>query len=153
MKLPDTVNDARIRAVMESYGPIVKIQLRRQEEGAIVEFQTVKDAFNVRQGVDVSILGPEARTGDVADLLGKKKGGAGSGGGMRPAPVSRPGQGRGGRRGGLGFKRGGFGGTPRSENAESGSANASVGGRSNADFRAMFEAGRSAEGKPPSGDD
>ncbi|RMZ17473.1 hypothetical protein D0862_00826 [Hortaea werneckii] len=153
MKLPDTVNDARIRAVMESYGPIVKIQLRRQEEGAIVEFQTVKDAFNVRQGVDVSSLGPEAKTGDVADLLGKKKGGAGFGGGMRPAPVSRPGQGRGGRRGGLGFKRGGFGGTSRSENIGSGGANASAGGRSNADFRAMFEAGRTAEGKPSSGDD
>lgn len=155
--LPDTVHDARIRAVMERYGPVVKIQLRRQEAGAIVEFRTVQDAFNVRQGVDVSSLGPEARTGDVADLLGKKKsagggGGGGAGGlGMRPAAVARPGQGRGGRRGGLGFKRGGgFGGGARSgeEKQEGNTSQGSGGARSNADFRAMFEAGRSSGAKP-----
>lgn len=151
--LPDTVNDARIRAAMEAYGPIVKMQLRRTDKGAIVEFSNVKDAFNVRQGVDCSALGPEVKTGDVADLLNKVKkrqaqdapGGA-PGVAMRPAVLSRPGQARGGRRGGLGFKRGGgFGGTRVNEeegNAEQAAPNGSGGAKSNADFRAIFEAGK-----------
>ncbi|KAF2215866.1 hypothetical protein CERZMDRAFT_81956 [Cercospora zeae-maydis SCOH1-5] len=70
--LPDTVNDARIRAAMERFGPITKIQLRREKQGAIVEFKDIKDAFRVRTGVDVSALGAEASTGDVGDLLVKQ---------------------------------------------------------------------------------
>lgn len=128
--IPDTVNDARIRAAMERYGPITKIQMRREIRGAIVEFVDVKAAFNVRQGVDVSALGEGVRTGDVGDLLQRKKnkaaysgkggkggsdasvnGGAGDAG-MKGNPLafmpssvahrSTP-----SRRGGLGFKRGG----------------------------------------------
>ncbi|KAK5120623.1 hypothetical protein LTR85_005981 [Meristemomyces frigidus] len=156
--LPDTVNDARIRAAMEAYGPIVKIQLRRTDKGAIVEFSNINDAFNVRQGVDCSALGPDVKTGDVSDLLNKinkRQAQAAPGGapgvGMRPTNVSRPGQ-RGGRRGGLGFKRGGgFGGTRANEgeegNAEQAAPNGSGGGKSNADFRAIFEAGKT-ESKP-----
>ncbi|PNS18104.1 hypothetical protein CAC42_4063 [Sphaceloma murrayae] len=58
---------------------------------------------------------------------------------FKPAMVSRPGQGkRGGRRGGLGFQRGGFGAQGRNEEkaAESGER------KSNADFRDMFLAGK-----------
>jgi len=166
--LPDTVNDARIRAAMEQFGPIVKIQLRRQDHGAIVEFAQVQDAFNVRQGVDCSGLGEEVKTGDVADLLSKvrrRQGGDGGGGGggglsssasgpaapgfshtaMRPTSVARPGQRGGGRRGGLGFKRGGLGssaargvggGTVEGDGVGVGGGG---GGKSNADFRAMLE--------------
>ncbi|KAK3679068.1 Splicing factor [Recurvomyces mirabilis] len=148
-ELPDTVNDARIQAAMEAYGPIVKMQLRRQLGGAIVEFANVSDAFNVRQGVDVSSLGEKVRTGDVGDLLskGKKKQDAGAGGAstsLRPATFSRPGQ-RGGRRGGLGFKRGGgfggMGGPPAAATSSSEAANGVGAGaaKSNNDFRAMLE--------------
>lgn len=147
--LPDTVNDARIRTAMEKYGPIVKIQLRRQDNGAIVEFQNVKDAFNVRQGVDVTALGPEVKTGDVADLLNKVKKrqadaaaapSTESSTAFRPASVSRPGQKGASRRGGLGFKRGGgaAGGQASAERGAAATANGG-GGRSNADFRAMLE--------------
>lgn len=157
LNLPDTVNDARILAAMETYGQVVKIQLRREQEGAIVEFQTLRDAFNVRQGVDVSTLGPEAKTGDVEELLAKKRqGGAGAGGagmgmgGLRPAVVSRPGQNRGGRRGGLGFKR--AAGAAKEEKSGGASGSGSGGGsgagagagKSNSDFRAMLEARPSA---------
>ncbi|KAK5133507.1 hypothetical protein LTR08_007644 [Meristemomyces frigidus] len=146
--LPDTVNDARIRAAMETYGPIVKMQLRRGDHGAVVEFTNVKDAFNVRQGVDCSALGPEVKTGEVADLLrkGKKKPAQAAPAGplaigMRPPNVSRPGQ-RAGRRGGLGFKRGGVPTSTGEGEAEKTAPKEAAGGRSNADFRAMFEAGR-----------
>lgn len=138
--LPDTVNDARIRAEMEKFGPLVKIQMRRQDSGAIVEFQNGQDAFKVRQGVDCSALGPDVKTGDVGDLLAKVKkrqaetptSSSGAGSILAPHSIARPGQ-RGGRRGGLGFKRGGGFGVGATKSAEEGN------GKSNADFRVMFE--------------
>lgn len=142
--LPDTVNDARIRAAMEEHGPLVKIQMRRQDQGAIVEFENVKDAFHVRQGVDCSALGPDVITGDVADLLARvKKRQESQGGseavGMKPTTISRPAQ-RGGRRGGLGFKRGGaFGAGRGGDGALKETAGAA---KSNADFRSMFAKGK-----------
>ena len=151
--LPDTVNDARVRAAMEEHGALVKIQMRRQDNGAIVEFANINDSFHVRQGVDCSSLGPEVRTGDVADLLAKvkKRQGDGEFGGvgsttMRPPTVSRPGQ-RGGRRGGLGYRRGGgFGvgssGSNEGSGANAGNAKGAGGAKSNADFRTMFEKGK-----------
>jgi RNA recognition motif-containing protein len=155
LNLPDTVNDVRIRSEMEKHGTIIKIQLRREQDAAIVEFADIKVAFNVRGGVDCSALGEKVRTGDVAEIFAKgKKTQDGTAppstgfGGLRPAPVSRPGQQRGGRRGGLGFKRGGFGGVggstaakPDASNTESG-ANGAGAARSNADFKAMFEKSR-----------
>jgi RNA recognition motif-containing protein len=159
LNLPDTVNDTRIRSEMEKHGSIIKIQLRREQDAAIVEFADIKVAFKVRAGVNCSALGEKVRTGDVAEIFakGKKKTTDGSAtpapspatgfGGLRPAAVSRPGQQRGGRRGGLGFKRGGFGGVgattaksdaaPAENNADSASS-----ARSNADFKAMFEKSR-----------
>lgn len=154
--VPDTVNDARIRTTLEKYGPIVKIQLRRDKAGAIVEYENVKDAFNVHQGVDVTSLGPEAKTGDVGDLLalGKVKKQPATANGSSDAPTrnaslafvpSAASRGRGGgqrggvggRRGGLGFKRGG-GAPPTAPPAPSGGG----GTKSNSDFRSMLEASK-----------
>jgi len=159
--LPDTVNDARIRSEMEKHGQIVKIQLRRDRNAAIVEFADMKVAFNVRAGVDVSALGEDVRTGEVAEIFAKVKktqDGAPTPavgfGGMRPATVARPGQQRGGRRGGLGYKRGGFGGVgtaakssgaPVADGETNGSA---APARSNADFKAMFEKSREQAAEP-----
>jgi RNA recognition motif-containing protein len=158
LNLPDTVNDTRIRSEMEKHGSIIKIQLRREQDAAIVEFADIKVAFNVRGGVNCSALGEKVRTGDVAEIFAKgKKAQDGAApaapttgfGGLRPAAVSRPGQQRGGRRGGLGFKRGGFGGVGATT-AESDSASAenktdgagAGSARSNADFKVMFEKSR-----------
>jgi hypothetical protein len=165
--LPDTVNDARIQAAMEKFGPVVKIQLRREKNGAIVEFENVNHAFHVRQGVDLHSLGAEVTSGDVGDLLAKPKkkkadgpaasssngsgGASGNGGSLAfvPPAAARAGQGRGGRRGGLGSKRGGgvFGGGTGANrtavaNAEGAPAAAAGGKKSNADFRSMLEASK-----------
>ncbi|KAM3425151.1 hypothetical protein BST61_g7110 [Cercospora zeina] len=155
--LPDTVNDARIRTAMERFGPITKIQLRREKQGAIVEYKDIKDAFRVRTGVDISTLGAEASTGDVGDLLAKqsrKKNGDLRGIGADstasankpafiPPQATRPGGGaRGGRRGGLGFKRAGFSsGTARSD-ATVNPEDTGTAKKSNDDFRAMLEASK-----------
>jgi len=163
INLPDTVNDARIRSEMEKHGQIVKIQLRRDRNAAIVEFADMKAAFSVRAGVDVSALGEGVKTGEVAEIFAKvKKNQDGPAvpavgfGGMRPAAVARPGQQRGGRRGGLGYKRGGFGGVGTAAKTSSGGAPAADGetngsaapARSNADFKAMFEKSREQAEQP-----
>lgn len=154
--IPDTVNDARIRAAMEHYGPLTKIQLRREKGGAIVEFTDLSAANQVRLGVDVSSLGPEARTGEVSELLSsqrkKKNDPARNPSSASAAPsTSRPAfappqlgaRGRGGRRGGLGFKRGGYASAPAAAASSGSEAGASK--KNNADFKAIFAAGKGQE--------
>ncbi|SMR44104.1 unnamed protein product [Zymoseptoria tritici ST99CH_3D1] len=155
--LPDTVNDARITSAMEKFGPISKIQLRREKDGAIVEFVDSNHAFHVRQGVDLHSLGEGVTSGDVGDLLAIKKpkkaaaapGGAGGATSLAfvPPAAARAAAGRGGRRGGLGFKRGGaggFGGAAAGPKSDSVAAEGSTTGgkKSNADFRSMLEASK-----------
>jgi len=163
--LPDTVNNERIQAAMEKHGPLTKIQIRRQDGGAIVEFADVQDAFNVRQGVDCSVLGSEVKTGEVAELLAKvrkrqgdasnasKPGESKSGEGqtwanMAPPSIVRPSQ-RGGRRGGLGFKRGGALGLGAGRSEEVGGS----GARSNSDFRSMFVKAKETESEAKESED
>jgi hypothetical protein len=112
----------------------------------------MKAAFSVRAGVDVSALGEGVKTGEVAEIFAKVKKNqdapaAVGFGGMRPAAVARPGQQRGGRRGGLGYKRGGFGGVGTAKSSGGAPADGETNGsaapaRSNADFKAMFEKSR-----------
>ncbi|WPH01744.1 Hypothetical protein R9X50_00459600 [Acrodontium crateriforme] len=147
LNLPETVNDARIKAAMEKYGSIVKIQLRREDRGAIIEFTNVNDAFNVRQGVDVSSLGENVRSGDVSELLAKGKKGGSKPFGMHPASVARPSQQRGGRRGGLGSKRGGLGFSAVRKEVDGDHVmqnDAPAVKKSNDDFRQMLEKSRDA---------
>ncbi|KAI5258677.1 hypothetical protein E4T42_00615 [Aureobasidium subglaciale] len=159
LNLPDTVNDARIQSFLQTFGPLRKITVRRDKAGAMIEFVNLQDAAKVSMGVDCSPLGPEVRIGTVEQLLYKSKAKdpvepkpATS---FKPAqagisrPVQRGGQ---GRRGGLGFKRGGL-------SAGSGVAKSSEGGqdktmsgtdeteakvKSNDDFRALFNKGKEA---------
>lgn len=133
LNIPDTINDARIRALVEPYGPLVKIVLRPDHRGAIVEFKDVKDAGKAALGLDGHeiALGRPIGTGTVAEMLrqaaeikvdrittgggkgkqekeeGTKKGTMLQGAGPIKRPV-QPGARRGGR-GGLGVKRGGVG--------------------------------------------
>lgn len=125
LNVPDTVNNARVQSFLEQYGPIHKIVMRRDQEGALVEFVNLADAGKVGMGIDCSTLGTDTKVGTYAELNGRKPKAAKTGGAaamtaraaskpnstiMRPAQtgVSRPTQ-KVGRRGGLGFKRGGFG--------------------------------------------
>lgn len=169
--LPDTVNDARVIAVMERYGPLVKVQMRREKEGAILEYKDAKDAFNVKEGVDCSALGAEVASGEVYDLLKKtsKRGfGArgvsvasaavgGTAGGstagsmaMRPAIVQRPGQpgATRGRKRGLGFRRGGYGRAEAGGSEHADDRANGTGAKSNADFRNLFVQSKVSEEEP-----
>jgi squamous cell carcinoma antigen recognized by T-cells 3 len=132
MNIPDTINDARIRALVEPYAAIRKIQLRPDHQGAIVELVDVEGAgkaslalegYEIVPGRKISVgsvgemmkMKEEVRSDRIQVGVGKKdggsggaKGGSGSGSRLQPqVPVRRPGAGGlgggRGRRGGLGF--------------------------------------------------
>ena len=124
MNIPDTVNDARIRALVEERGAIVKLVLRPDYSGAIVEFAHAATAGRAALGLEGVEIEPghKLRTGSAKQLYeGKgdqnhqkqqqqqRPNTASSNNApknlMAPPPtVRRPVLGRGGaKRGGLGF--------------------------------------------------
>ena len=163
MNVPDTVNDSRIRAVAEKYGPIIRVTLRPDHQGAIIEYEDVASAGKAALGLVNHEIMPSRRlrTGGMTDLFsqkaevkmdrieigqGKKAPAVGF---IQPsAPVRRPGVG--GRRG-LGPKRGLGYAAPKSmsgSSAGAGEVNGKVDEKaapgtpkSNADFKAMFVSG------------
>lgn len=164
LDLPDTVNDARIQAFLENFGPLRKITVRRDKSGAMVEFVNLQDAGKVSMGIDCSPLGPNVRIGTVEDLLYRSKAKPASDQVAKPvtsfkpaqAGISRPARRSGqGRRGGLGFKRGGgFSASSNSGAAKSpegedkamtGTGETETKAKSNNDFRALFNKGKEAD--------
>ncbi|KAI9789094.1 MAG: Splicing factor [Peltula sp. TS41687] len=135
LNIPDTINSARIRSLMEPYGALVKIALRPDHQGATVEYANTNDAGKAALGIEGFEIAPgrRIRVGTVKELLGTKeevkpkRGVFGSGkdkekekekavvGGFASSGiVKRPALGAGGvRRGGLGRKRGFGGFVPR----------------------------------------
>ncbi|KAI1404226.1 hypothetical protein F4819DRAFT_148695 [Hypoxylon fuscum] len=162
MNVPDTVNDARVRAVAEKYGEITKVVLRPDHQGAIIEFAdaaTVGRAALALEGYEI-VPGRKLRTGRVKDLLkeksehredkivvGKSKGAAASknAGGSKgatfmppPQAVRRPALGKARPKHGLGFVT-----SKKEDNGDHKATNMNgTGGttkpKSNADFKAMF---------------
>lgn len=126
MGVPDTVNDARLRALVETHGHLTKLTLRPDHGGAILEFVDAANAGKAQLSLDgAEIEGRTLRTGSVATLFQEQgetrtdridlkpsatgpavKSSASKPGMMAPAStiVRRPalGGGRGGKRG-LGF--------------------------------------------------
>ncbi|GJP92434.1 pre-mRNA splicing factor [Aspergillus niger] len=127
MNVPDTVNDARIRALVEPYGKLIKIVLRPDHQGAIVEFADVHEAGKASLELEGQEITPgrKLHVGTVPEMLkqtaekkssnGPSQGTSGSSkakdkpSGLFPVakPIKRPPQpgARGGKRGGLGVKR------------------------------------------------
>ncbi|KIN06420.1 hypothetical protein OIDMADRAFT_112121 [Oidiodendron maius Zn] len=152
INVPDTINDARIRAIAEPFGSIVKLVLRPDHQGATIEYADAMSAGRASLALEnyEIVPGRRLRTGSVKDLYreqdeiktdriqvgqGKKQ----PGNYIRPtAPVRRPGA---GGRGGLGTKRG-LGYAAAKAAGPSGSSAESVAPKSNADFKAMFLSGR-----------
>ncbi|KAK2747959.1 Splicing factor [Myotisia sp. PD_48] len=71
MNIPDTVNDSRIRALAEPHGPLVKIVLRPDHKGAIVEFADVTDAGHAALALEGYEIDPgrTIRVGTVQEML------------------------------------------------------------------------------------
>ncbi|KAL8800412.1 MAG: hypothetical protein Q9182_005214 [Xanthomendoza sp. 2 TL-2023] len=156
LNVPDTVNDARIRELAERFGPLVKLALRPDHQGAVLEYKNVADAGKAALGLSATEIAPgrTLRVGEVNEMLKqqpqKKRDEPGShstritnpGAGLQSAmPIrrpERPGAKRGGR-GGLGSTRTNtkdkeankmeLNGEPKAEEA---------GPKNNADFKALF---------------
>ncbi|KAI1160735.1 putative pre-mRNA splicing factor [Nemania serpens] len=117
LNIPDTINDARIRALAEKYGSIVKLVLRPDHAGAIVEFADASATGRAALGLEGLEITPshKLQTGSVKKLFEQKSGRqqdtdtpkapkAPKAWMPPPRAVRRPVLGRGGaRRGGLGF--------------------------------------------------
>lgn len=166
MGLPDTVNDARVRALVEPLGAVVQLVLQPAHGGAKIEFADAATAGKAALQLDgVEFEGSTLRTGAVHELRRAKAehkadriaygstGKRAAAGDPRPAPdavrtglalapvsIRRP------RRGGSGPKRG-LGFAPRKaaaagESAPSENGAPTEGGKpapkTNADFKAMF---------------
>lgn len=164
LNVPDTVNDRRIRAIAEPYGTLVKVILRPDHQGAIVEYLHASDAGKASLGLEGFEISPGRgiHVGTVPEMLkqaadvkvdkiqvGKQKrvGVSATASTFHPSgPIARPAPP--GRRGGLGMKRRGgllggassgpSGAAEGSEDAH-GSSNGTVSGKSNDDFRALLE--------------
>ncbi|OKL63757.1 hypothetical protein UA08_00030 [Talaromyces atroroseus] len=149
MNIPDTVNDSRIRALAEPFGSLVKIVLRPDREGAIVEFADVKGAGKASLELDGCevVPGRPIRVGTANDVLRGNRAPVVpklSSGTLMPqvgGPIKRPtqpGARSGGRRGGLGFKRGGSAAADRIEASSEKTAEEKP-RKTNDDFRAMIQ--------------
>lgn len=162
MNVPDTVNVARIRAISEPYGDIVKLTLRPDHQGAIIEYADAATAGKAALGLENHEIaeGRRIRTGGLKELFAEKdevrndlnqntQGKKSTAAFITPAPPVRRPVGPGGR-GGLGQKKGlGFSATKagsevRADAADSitnGNGDANRKPKSNADFKAMFVSG------------
>ena len=170
MGLPDTVNDARVYALVEPLGTIVKLVLRPTHGGAKIEFADVATTGKAALKLDgMEFEGCKLRIGSLEELRrakperkddrllhgskGQKPKQVSESGPrhMMPPPIARqPGAQRGGpRRGGLGFvgARNPADGDDRSGKTD-GTPNGKPAPKSNADFKAMFLAsGEKKEGE------
>jgi len=161
MNIPDTVNDARIRALAETHGEIVKLVLKPDHQGAIIEYVDAASVGKAALALENYEIAPgrKLRTGGMKDLFADKPeiktDRIQTGQPKKPpaafiqpsAPIRRPGP---GGRGGLGIKRGlGYSAKPAAAASSLGAAKGeAVNGngdqkkpKNNADFKAMFVKG------------
>lgn len=165
LNVPDTVNDTRIRALAEPYGMLIKVILRPDHQGAIVEYKETSSAGKAALGLDNHEIAPGRflNIGSVEELLHQKaevkkdRIGAGASNDKSAtlnrfnvsAPIRRPNQpgARRGGKGGLGLKGAGVGlsGSRASTDGSGKEVNTSGVGddqhgkaKSNMDFKAMF---------------
>jgi squamous cell carcinoma antigen recognized by T-cells 3 len=68
--IPDTVNDARLRAVLDPLGTITKLTLYPAKGGALVEFAEVKDAGKAALGIEgLELEGSKLHVGTKEQLF------------------------------------------------------------------------------------
>ena len=150
LNIPDTINDARVQALCDSYGSIIKIILKPENGGALIEFEhssscdkakLALSGYEIASGIKVRIGKPwEVTKGPKRSGDGdQKKADTGGGKGLIPAAVRRPVFGAGGKTRGRGGRAGlGF---ARAAMEKSDVVEAEEGGKSQNDFRALLAGG------------
>ena len=74
LHIPDTVNEARVRALLEPYGPLKKLTMRLDHQGAIIEFADVATVGKAALGLEGAEIaeGRRITVGSVAELMKEK---------------------------------------------------------------------------------
>lgn len=160
LNLPDTINAARIRTLVEPHAALKKIILRPDHQGAILELEDAAGVGKVHMALEGTEAAPgrSMHVGTVKELLKSKEEikseGQQKGGEAKPKPkdnslkllqpLKRPGLGAAARGGAKGRGRGGFfkpaGASGKNPNgtAETAQEGGEKKGKSQADFRAMI---------------
>ncbi|KAK6087673.1 RNA-binding protein [Seiridium cupressi] len=136
--LPDTVNDARVRALVEERaGDIVKIVLRPDRGGAIVEFKEVAAVGKAMMTLNDYEITPNQKlqTGTVDELFKDRKPQAKTNNLMPPAHVRRPTLATGQKKQRVGISAAASSNPAANSIAKSDDA---ANPKSNADFKALF---------------
>lgn len=164
LNIPDTINVERVRALVEPHGEIVKLTLRLDHQGAIIEYADAASAGRAALALENHEIAPgrKLRTGGMKDLFEQKdeyrtdriQVGQGAKKASGPAfiqpnaPVRRPAPSIRGGRGGLGQKKGldyVAASAPKADaTVDTAGSSADTGekkAKSNADFKAMFVSG------------
>jgi len=166
LDIPDTVNDARIKAIVEEIDGFMNLVLQPNHGGAKIEFADPASAGRAALRLDGYVLdGRKLRTGSLDELKHSKgetksdkiQYGVGrkdkakptskaSVPAFAPSTVRRPVLGKGGARRGLGFVVQKGSSTPKSNGVSTGGDDDEQAKpmKSNADFKAMFLKGESA---------
>ncbi|KAG8168588.1 hypothetical protein KVR01_001337 [Diaporthe batatas] len=73
MGLPDTMNDARVQALVEAHGQLAKLTLRHDHGGAILEFVDAAAAGKAQLSLDgIEVEDRKLKTGSVSELFQEK---------------------------------------------------------------------------------
>lgn len=73
MGLPDTMNDARVQALVEAHGKLAKLTLRHDHGGAILEFVDAATAGKAQLSLDgLEVEDRKLKTGSVSNLFQEK---------------------------------------------------------------------------------
>ncbi|KAK8015595.1 RNA recognition motif domain-containing protein [Apiospora marii] len=143
LNVPDTVNDARLRALAEKHGDIVKLVLQPNHQGAIIEYADVNTMGRAMLQLDGYEIAPgrKLRTGTVEELKRQKGETRVTDKLMAPPSIRRPGPTGRGPKKALGFVK-----NTKTESADAAGAATNGTGpakpKSNADFKAMFLGGK-----------
>ncbi|KUI55477.1 hypothetical protein VP1G_02851 [Cytospora mali] len=71
--IPDTINDARVRALVATHGELKKLTLRPDHGGAILEFVDAATAWKAQMSLDgIEFEGRKLKTGSVSALFHEK---------------------------------------------------------------------------------
>lgn len=72
--VPDTVNEARLRSIATKYGEVVKVILKTNHQGALIEYATVAQAGEASLGLDSFEIAPERKVRVVSEQEMKAQG-------------------------------------------------------------------------------
>lgn len=72
--VPDTISEARLRSIASKYGDIVKVILKTNHQGALIEYATVSQAGEASLGLDSFEVLPERRIRVVSEQEMKSHG-------------------------------------------------------------------------------